>query len=136
MGDVRVKGRTVFLSGPMSGLPNYNVGAFADAHAALLRMGAYRVFDPAVEYLTDSDSQDGSRTHAYWLRRCIGELARGRGESYALASPVDTRPMYSLLVSLPGWEDSEGARTERLVAGACGIEVADLADVIGHEGRD
>ena len=129
-----VKGRTVFLSGPMSGLSNYNVGAFADAHAILLKMGAYKVFDPAVEYLTDTESQDGNKTHAYWLRKCIHELTEPMGNVGMLfGGKPATVSKYSLLVSLPGWEDSEGARTERTVAEACGMKVADLADVIGEE---
>lgn len=122
-----VKGRTVFLSGPMSGIDNYNVGAFADAHAILLKMGAHKVFDPAVEYLTDRESQDGNKTHAYWLRKCIHELTEPMGNFWG---DQETKSKYSILVSLPGWEDSEGARTERTVAEACGMKVADLADVI------
>ena len=42
----------------------------------------------------------------------------------------DEEPHYDLLVSLPGWQDSAGARLEREVAEAIGMEVHDLGEVL------
>lgn len=111
---MRVKGKSVFLSGPMSGLEHFNVDEFAKAHDVLRKAGASTVYDPAIEYLR---SEVGSTTsHAVWMRRCISEL-------------TGTVRRYDVLVSLPGWKRSRGARLERKVAKACGIEVCDLRDV-------
>lgn len=110
----KVKGKKVFLSGPMSGLPHYNVAAFADAHATVIEHGAIHVYNPAIEYLKRGRNDMG---HEYWMRKCLQAL-------------IGDVPGYNVLVSLPGWEDSEGARTEREVAQACGIEVCELDEVM------
>lgn len=120
-----VRGKSVFLSGPMSTIEHYNVGEFAKAHAIVKEAGAYDVYDPAIEYLT-SDGQTRGRGHEYWMRKCIHELTGQFSTDVFCASGVRR---YSLLVSLPGWESSEGAKLERMVAEACGIEVCDLSEV-------
>lgn len=120
---MRVKGKSVFLSGPMSGLEHFNVDEFAKAHDVLRKAGASTVYDPAIEYLR---SEVGSTTsHAVWMRRCISELTSSTTQNLF---GVNVR-RYDVLVSLPGWKRSRGARLERKVAKACGIEVCDLRDV-------
>ena len=114
-----VKGKNVFLSGPMSGLDHFNVGEFAKANAIVKEAGAVKVYDPAIEYLNG----DKRRGHEWWMRRRIGELTKF-GKSIVI--PDMMYPFYEVLVSLPGWEDSEGARLEREVALACGMEVVSL----------
>lgn len=126
-----VSGKRVFLSGPMSGHPNLNVGAFVEAHAMLKEAGAAEVYDPAVEYLTQTGTAD-EHDHAWYMTQCIGELVRhaqARVTAGIGFDPINRKP-YDLLVSLPGWWDSEGACTERSVAEACGIECVDLAEVV------
>ena len=115
-----VAGRRVFLSGPMTGVRNCNVGAFVDAHAMLKEAGAAVVYDPAIEYLAQEEPA-GGLPHDHYMRRCLRELVS--------ESRVGVRA-YDLLVSLPGWRESEGATTERMVAGACGIECRDLSEVV------
>lgn len=105
-----VRGKNVFISGPMTGMAHYNVGKFVDSHAMLRDMGAVRVFDPAVEYLLYAGPE---RTHDEWVRVCLHEL---------------TSAHYDVLVSLPGWEGSEGATAERGVAKACGMAILDLEE--------
>lgn len=112
----KVKGKKVFLSGPMSGLPHYNVAAFAEAHAVMVEHGAFNVYDPAIAYLQSCETH----THEYWMRECIREL-------------TSDYPYYDVLVSLPGWQDSEGAKTERMVAMACGIKCVDLSEIADGE---
>ncbi|MBR2682679.1 MAG: DUF4406 domain-containing protein [Atopobiaceae bacterium] len=114
-----VKDRHVFISGPMTGIESYNVDAFLSAHKTLKMLGARYVFDPAIEWL---DGSGPTREHAYYMLRAIGELTNSDGYG---------RPDYDVLVSLPGWENSEGARLERTVAEACGIETCNLSEVEG-----
>ena len=114
---VSVRGRHVFLSGPMSGISHYNVAAFADAHATVIEHGATHVYNPANEYLIRGMND---MVHEYWMRKCLQAL-------------IGDVPHYDVLVSLPGWEDSEGARTEREVAQACGIKCVDLSEIADGE---
>lgn len=96
---------TIYLAGPMRGIPEFNFPAF-DAEAAKLRAEGHVVFSPA----------DGDR----WL------TLTGR--------PVEPRTCFELdtqwicrhadtIALLPGWERSSGARAERALAEAIGIEV-------------
>lgn len=120
---IDIKGKRVFLSGPMTGRYCLNVAAFATAHARLKEAGAHWVFDPAVAYLRETDDESGRRGHAEYMRRCLNELTR---PTYGQKEGTE----YDMLVSLPGWEGSDGARTERAVAEACGIECHELSEVV------
>lgn len=113
---MRIEGKDVFLSGPMSGIDHYNAAAFAEAHAICKEAGAHRAFNPAIEWLCESGE---ANDHAYYMRKCINELVITLG----------IEPYYDVLVSLPGWQESEGARLERDVAVACGIAVCELSEV-------
>ncbi|PWI56062.1 DUF4406 domain-containing protein [Sulfoacidibacillus thermotolerans] len=92
--------QTVFyLSGPMSGLPDYNYPAFFEAESALFSQG-YLVANPARTNLPE-----GSPWEAYMrddLRKMLGADA---------------------VVVLPGWETSRGARLEVQVAEALGMPI-------------
>lgn len=118
-----VDGKFVFLSGPMTGLPNWNKEAFARAEARLYEAGATWVYNPAQDApKTDFDPYG----HEYWMAEALHELTKlpqHRGDS-------GFSPVYDMLVRLPGWEDSEGAMTEFAVACACGIPAFDLAEVV------
>lgn len=119
---IDVRGKRVFLSGPMTGRYHNNVAAFAVAHARLKEAGAEWVFDPAVAYLRETVEESGRHDHGEYMRFCINELTR---PTYGHKDGNE----YKLLVSLPGWDGSEGATIERAVAEACGIEVCDLEEV-------
>ena len=112
-----VKGKRVFLSGPMSGIDHYNAPEFTRAHAVCKEAEAFSVFNPAEEWLNGYET----RSHEYYLRTCVHELTRERLEDY--------EPFYDVVVQLPGWENSEGAKTEAIVASACGIPCIALDDV-------
>lgn len=114
-----VKGKRVFLSGPMSDIANLNVAAFAEAHAKVKEAGAYEVYDPAIEYL-QQPGLESSHRHSWYMAKCVHELTTLKYEC----------SHYDMLVSLPGWDRSEGATLEREVARACGIEVFDLDEVV------
>lgn len=125
---IDIKGKRIFMSGPMSGLDRYNVAAFAEAHEDLKRAGAGEVFDPAISYLLEHGERASVKEHADYMADCLHELTKRRHHGL---SPDRYAPMkYDLLVSLPGWERSPGARFEREAAEVCGIEVCDLADAL------
>ena len=119
---MKIRGKRVFLSGPMTGFENHNVAAFAEAHALLKIAGAKYVYNPAIAYL-NCESMYMKRSHGFFMRRCLHELT-----SVGLG---DERPIYDFLVSLPGWQDSLGARTERTVAESCEIPCFELGEVLG-----
>lgn len=80
----------IYLSGGMSGHPDYNLPAFREA-ATRLRLEGYRVFNP-------------------------GEQGADAPESapYAIYLPADIRAVLECdaVVALPGWEQSRGALLE------------------------
>lgn len=94
----------IYLSGPMTGIADYNFPAFNVA-AAQLRAQGLHVINPA-------ESFGGSQTHSWetYTRKDIGHLLR-----------------VEEVRVLPGWEHSRGARLEVLVAQSIGIPVLTLA---------
>lgn len=102
-------GRRVYVSGPMTGLPDFNRAEFSRVARGLRAGGALRVFDP-------SFGADGSKPHEAHMLRDLHELT----------SNMDGRPYYDAIVQLDGWESSYGARVEAAVARACGIEAVGL----------
>ena len=118
-----VKGKWVFLSGPMTGYPDWNREAFARAEEALYAAGAEWVFNPAQDAPRSGFDPYG---HEYWMACALHELTtlpQHRGDS-------GFSPVYDMLVQLPGWEGSGGAMDEFSVALAIGIECADLSEVV------
>ena len=96
----------LYLSGPMTGLPEFNHPAFMDAEARLTEAG-FLVLNPARNVpLVDSPTwQD-------WMRLAVAQLA--------------TADMVALL---PGWHYSHGARTEKMLAEALGLPVRRLHEL-------
>lgn len=90
----------VYLSGPMRGLPSGNRRAFAD-NAEMLRDYGHEVFSPGEHEVTeDFKISDALRTDLAWI--C----------NHA-----------EVVLLLPGWEHSLGARAEEATARALGIPV-------------
>ncbi len=101
----------LYLSGPMSGIENFNYPAF-HAKAAQLREAGFDVVNPA-EITTD--------TTASWedcLRQDIAELVTCTG-----------------IHLLPGWENSKGAKLELYIATALGMTVTHDEQHIGWAQR-
>jgi len=88
----------VYISGPMTGVPDWNKPAF-DLLAQRLRDAGHEVFNPAEEEL------DHSTPWTTYLKRDLVEIV----------TKADA------LAVLPGWMDSEGAVLEICVAQALGI---------------
>ena len=117
--SIDITNKNVFLSGPMTGIEDYNRAAFDGSALDLLGAGADEVYDPA-EHVDEYASLSHERCMALSLRELLVERPW----------VAEIEPHYDLLVSLPGWQDSAGARLEREVAMAIGMEVHDLGEVL------
>lgn len=93
----------IYVAGPMTGLPDFNYPAFFDADARLALLG-HDVVNPAREW-------DGvpSAKWADYMRRGITDVCT-----------------CDAMALLPGWANSKGARLERSVAIALGLDVRRL----------
>ena len=122
-----VKGKNVFLSGPMTGRDHNNLLAFLDAHQKLNELGAKYVFNPTFQWCVDISHGKRQKSHEHYMRKCIAQLTHSNSDG----------ERYDLLVSLPGWQDSEGATVEREVAAALGIPTFEMvSDDEGEGGTD
>lgn len=106
------KGAYVYLSGSMTGHPEWNKPTFDEYEKRLYKMGASYVYNPA--WNADNDNE---KPHECYMLRDLCALTR---------MIAGGRPYFDYLVMIPGWEKSEGARVEREVAIACGIEVVTI----------
>jgi nucleoside 2-deoxyribosyltransferase len=102
---------TVYLSGPMSGLPELNFPAFNAAAHALRQIG-YSVINPA-EFKTTTEGM----TEAEAWRACM---------------QVDIKALVDCdaIVMLPGWAESRGACLERSIAQGLQMPVMTLTESI------
>lgn len=102
---------TVYLSGPMSGLPELNYPTFHAAAHALRRIG-YTVVNPA-EFETDTTGLDEAQAWRAYMQVDIKALVECDG-----------------IVMLPAWPESRGATLERSIAQGLGMRVMTLTDAI------
>lgn len=99
----------VFISGPMTGLPNYNRTAFICAEAKLSEMG-HTVLNPA-NHIPIHDPE--AIPHSGYIEICKAMIDRCEA-----------------IVQLPGWEDSIGANMERIYAVKHHLDVLDYDELI------
>lgn len=97
--------KRIYISGPMTGLPELNFPAF-NAAAAALRAKGLEVVNPA------EINPEGEKTWEQCMRADIKALC-----------DCDT------LAMLPGWENSKGAHLEVHLAHRLGMKVMPIADV-------
>ncbi len=95
--------KRIYLSGPMTGLPDFNYPAF-NAEAARLRALGYEVVNPA--------ENPEQATWADYMRQDIPQLLT-----------CDT------LALLPAWHNSRGAKLEHHIAAQLGIFKVSAADI-------
>jgi hypothetical protein len=100
--------KTIYISGPMRGIPRFNFGQF-DLAADLWKGIGCRVVNPAARGWGQGDPVTGTGVSEQevqdWLRIDIRDIT-----------------FCDAIALLPGWEDSEGARLEAAVGYAIGLE--------------
>lgn len=111
---MNIKGKWVYLSGKMTGLPGFNRQAFSNAAVDLMEKGARTVYNPA----WNAPKVEEAREHSFYMIHDLHELTKYNFEQ--------DKPSYDVIALLPGWEDSQGACIELQVAIACGLEVLHL----------
>lgn len=92
--------RTIYLSGPMTGIPEYNFPAFNEA-AAKMRHAGFTVLNPAELF-----NGAANRTRAEYFRN-----------DFRNVSECD------IVLVLPDWQKSVGAVKEIIAARECGCEI-------------
>lgn len=95
----------IYISGPMTGIPEYNFPAFAKAAKYLRDQGVKVVSPHEVEH--DDGGVPGSLPHDAYIR----------GDLIAMLKECN------VIVLLPGFSDSRGAMIELQVAELMGFEV-------------
>jgi len=98
----------LYVSGPMTGIPEFNYPAF-EAACFALRAAGHHVVSP--HEINPPDGVD--HPWEWYLRRDIVGLLECEA-----------------IVVLPGWEQSRGARLETLIAEGLGMGFYTLADVL------
>lgn len=101
--------RRIYISGPMTGLPGHNFGAFFEAERHWIRWG-WLVENPA------RNSQQSTR--AQYMRMDYERILRS-----------------DAIAMLPGWQDSEGAKSELNKAYELDLEVFDAITGLPYEAR-
>jgi hypothetical protein len=90
--------KKVYLAGPMTGIEDYNYPAFHQA-AAELRAQGFEVLNPAEHF-----GGDQSLPYETYMRGAIQAVLEA-----------------DMIYTLPGWQQSRGARMEMLLAQRLGI---------------
>lgn len=109
---------TVYLAGPMTGLPEFNFPAF-DRAAEMLAAQGYTVFNPAQMDRDVGFDPSSTQVSDEFLRDALRR---------DLAAICDA----DAIAMLPGWEQSGGARIEWMLAAHLGLEIIYLSEWAGE----
>lgn len=104
--EVDSQPETIYLAGPMTGLPNFNEAEFAK-YAEKYRAQGFKVISPPELDAGDYHNPGGYR---YYLSRDIKAIFDNN---------------VSRIYLLPGWQNSKGARLEHHIATLCEIPLFD-----------
>ena len=105
----------LYLSGPMSGIPDFNAAAFFRA-TDMLREKGYTVINPHELPEPDVAGLSELESWAEYLARDVMLFAK-------ITAPVT-------LVLLPGWEQSRGSLLERAVAKRRGFRIITYGEIL------
>ena len=106
---------TIYLSGPMTGIEEFNRPAF-DAAARNLRDRGFDVIVPGENETYDE------------IELARAEVSKQKREFYLSRDLTYIIEFADFVVVLPGWESSEGAKLEVVVAQAIGVPVFNYTD--------
>lgn len=112
-------GKRVFISGPMTGYEDWNRAKFAETEAMLREAGAISVYNPAI----DAPIGEDTHSHSHWMLHTLSDLVC---VVPGVSARDNNRSFWDVLVLLPGWQNSSGARAEHEVAKVCGIDIFEL----------
>lgn len=107
----------VYLSGPMSGLPEFNFPAFATA-AARLRGAGYEVVSPAEIVAGPPPSPSA------------GESEQKRFYNACMRADLKAMLDCDAIALMRGWENSNGAHIELHVAQRVGLQVLFVDELV------
>lgn len=110
--------RRIYLSGKMSGKPDWNAKAFANAEAELRAQGFTEIFNPATLHPSPKMTHEELKAAGLWTKTWQYYLKR---DIALIAAKID-----EIRVIDNEWVDSQGARLEIFVAHKLGIPVRDL----------
>lgn len=102
----------VYISGPITGYPDANEEAFRAAAKALQARG----HDTVVPHDIRPWAHNGVCPRGY-------AAMAGHSSACYLRADIIEMLQCDVVVTLPGWEDSVGARTEVMTAMTCGMPV-------------
>lgn len=116
---------TVYLAGPMTGIPKFNFPTF-DRVAKKYRNHGFDVFNPADHdrKLLGKDSKwvpEAKDSEGPWMRWAIPGAPSLREMLGADLAWIAKEANY--IVMLPGWENSKGANAEWALAKALGLKI-------------
>lgn len=109
----------VYVAGPMTGYPEFNFPAFAEA-TAWLRGEGYSVFSPAERDLDQGFDPTGMTGHEDLAQHFFDLRGAMAEDLHWIASEAE------MVAVLPGWEGSRGVTAEVVVAWALDISVRPL----------
>ena len=103
--------KTIYLSGPMTGLPQFNYPTFYAAAAKLRALG----------YVVENSAENPEplcKSWAGYMRLALAQLVR-----------------CEIIVRLPGWQNSRGAVIESSISRILGMDVQDYTSFIAGAGE-
>lgn len=99
-----IANQVVYISGPVTGLPDNNEDAFLEAERLLLSLGC-KTFNPQ-HIRKPVDPLEGEDLWRYYMHYCVAAL-----------------PLCSAVFMLPDWQNSSGAKWEHRIATMLGLDV-------------
>lgn len=111
--------KTIYIAGPMRGIPYYNFPAF-DAAELKLTMEGWRVISPAA-----MDRDHGFDAMALPADSDWSKVPDGFDFLACVDRDLEALRRCHAVYMLPGWEGSKGALAEKAVAEWLGLEILD-----------
>ena len=106
-----------FISGPMSGMPNWNKDAFDACQEKLCEIVDPNGVENPAENIPAEYEDEKPHTH-YML-----ETLHAISDNLYRKGQKENVPLIDALVLLPDWETSYGAVMEAMVAHECGVDI-------------